>query len=75
MKDLTIKRIKSNICSCEISINGNNHTVNSVFSVLEKIYDEMYDSNKSFKDLILEYIKETKDFEFVERLKKEIDIK
>lgn len=75
MKDLTIKRIKSNICSCEISINGNNYTVNSVFSVLEKIYDEMYDSDKSFKDLILEYVKETKDAEFIERLKKQMKLK
>lgn len=75
MKDLMIKKIKSNVCSCLISINGVEHDVNSVFSVLEKAYDAMYDSEKSFEDLIMEYVKETKDSKFITRLKKEIDLK
>ena len=75
MKEITMKLIKSKMCSCEISINGNNYTVNSVFSVLEKIYDEMYDSEKTFEELILEYIKETKNIEFIEKVKNQINIK
>ena len=67
MKDVTVKLIKSKLSSCVVSVNGNEYEVNSVYSILEKVYDEMYDSKKTFNDLILEYIKETKDTEFIKK--------
>ena len=75
MKDVTVKLIKSKLSSCVISVNGKEYEVNSVYSILEKVYDEMYDSEKTFEDLILEYIKETKNIEFIEKVKNQINIK
>ena len=75
MKDVAIKLIKSKVCSCVVSVNRKEYEVNSVYSILEKVYDEMYDSKKTFDDLILEYIKESKDIKFIEKIKNQIETK
>lgn len=60
MKDIIVKYIRSKTASAVISINGKEYEVNSSFSILSKIYNEMYNTNLSFSDIVEKYNNQTK---------------
>ena len=60
MKDIIVKFIRSKTASAVISINGKEYEVNSSFSILSKIYNEMYNTNLSFSDIVEKYNNQTK---------------
>ena len=55
MKDVIIKAVKSKLVSAIISINGKEFEVNSSFSILAKVYNEMYETDLDFEDIIKLY--------------------
>jgi hypothetical protein len=55
MKDVVVKIIKSKIASAVISVNGKEFEVNSSFSILSKIYNEMYGTDLSFEEIVKKY--------------------
>ena len=55
MKDVIIKAVKSKLASAIISINGKEFEVNSSFSILAKVYNEMYETDLDFEDIIKLY--------------------
>jgi len=55
MKDVIIKAVKSKLASAIISINGKKFEVNSSFSILAKVYNEMYETDLDFEDIIKLY--------------------
>lgn len=75
MKDLTIKSIRGKIASAVISINGKEYEVNSSFSILSKIYNEMYDTDLSFADIVQKYINQTNDKTSLEKIAKALEEK
>ena len=60
MNDVTVKFIRSKIASAVFEINGKEYDVNSSFVLLSKIYNEMYDTDFTFEDLVQKYICHTK---------------
>jgi len=70
MKDLCIKFIRSKLASAVISINGKEYEVNSSFSILSKIYNEMYDADLSFADIVTKFINQTNDKNSLEKIAK-----
>ena len=70
MKDLCIKFIRSKLASAVISINGKEYEVNSSFSILSKIYNEMYDADLSFADIVKKFINQTNDKNSLEKIVK-----
>ena len=60
MNDVTVKFIRSKIASAVFAINGKEYDVNSSFVLLSKIYNEMYDTDFTFEDLVQKYICHTK---------------
>ena len=52
MNDVTVKFIRSKIASAVFEINGKEYDVNSSFVLLSKIYNEMYDTDFTFEDLV-----------------------
>ena len=60
MNDVTVKFIRSKIASAVFEINGKEYDVNSSFVLLSKIYNEMYDTDFTFEDLVQKYICQTK---------------
>lgn len=70
MKDLCIKSIRSKLASAVISINGKEYEVNSSFSILSKIYNEMYDADLSFADIVKKFINQTNDKNNLEKIAK-----
>ena len=60
MNDVTVKFIRSKIASAVFEINGKAYDVNSSFVLLSKIYNEMYDTDFTFEDLVQKYICHTK---------------
>lgn len=59
MKDVSVKFIRSKSASAVISINGKEYEVNSSFSILSIIYNEMYGTDFSFADIVQKYINQT----------------
>ena len=55
MKDVNVKLIKSKIASAIISVNNKEFEVNSSFSVLAKVYNEMYGTNLDFAEIVEKY--------------------
>ena len=55
MKDVNVKLVKSKIASAVISVNGKEFEVNSPFSVLAKVYNEMYGTNLDFAEIVEKY--------------------
>ena len=70
MKDLCIKFIRSKLASAVISINGKEYEVNSSFSILSKIYSEIYDADLSFADIVKKFINQTNDKNSLEKIAK-----
>ena len=60
MNDVTVKFIRSKIASAVFEINVKKYDVNSSFVLLSKIYNEMYDTDFTFEDLVQKYICHTK---------------
>ena len=60
MNDVTVKFIRSKIASAVFEINGKEYDVKSSFVLLSKIYNEMYDTDFTFEDLVQKYICQTK---------------
>ena len=60
MNDVTVKFIRSKIANAVFEINGKEYDVNSSFVLLSKIYNEMYDTDFTFEDLVQKYICHTK---------------
>ena len=60
MNDVTVKFIRSKIASTVFEINEKEYDVNSSFVLLSKIYNEMYDTDFTFEDLVQKYICHTK---------------
>ena len=60
MNDVTVKFIRSKIASAVFEINGKEYDINSSFVLLSKIYNEMYDTDFTFEDLVQKYICQTK---------------
>ncbi len=61
MKDVVIKNTGIGICYAKVSINDKEYKINSVFSLLAHVYNEMYDRKNTFKDLALDYLKDDKE--------------
>ena len=61
MKDVTIKSVRTNVCGGVIDINGKEHNINSTFNLLSKIYNEMYNTEYTFEDIVKKYISQVKD--------------
>jgi hypothetical protein len=55
MKDVNVKLVKSKIASAIISVNNKEFEVNSSFSVLAKVYNEMYGTNLDFAEIVEKY--------------------
>lgn len=55
MKDVNIKLIKSKLVSAIISVNGKEFEVNSPFSILAKVYNEMYGTDLDFAEIVEKY--------------------
>lgn len=70
MKDIIVKYIRSKTASAVISINGKEYEVNSSFSILSKIYNEMYDADLSFADIVKKFINQTNDKNSLEKIAK-----
>ena len=55
MKDVNVKLVKSKIASAVISVNGKEFEVNSPFSILAKVYNEMYGTDLGFAEIVEKY--------------------
>jgi len=60
MKDVNIKLVKSKIASAVVSVNGKEFEVNSPFSILAKVYNEMYGTDLNFAEIIKKYNSQNK---------------
>jgi hypothetical protein len=60
MKDVNVKLIRSKIASAVISVNGKEFEVNSPFSILAKVYNEMYGTDLDFAEIIEKYNSQNK---------------
>lgn len=60
MKDVNIKLVKSKIASAVISVNGKEFEVNSPFSILAKVYNEMYETDLDFAEIVEKYNSQNK---------------
>jgi len=60
MKDVTVKLIKSKIASAIISVNGKEFEVNSPFTILAKVYNEMYGTDLDFAEIVEKYNSQNK---------------
>ena len=60
MKDVNVKLVKSKIASAVISVNGKEFEVNSPFSILAKVYNEMYGTDLNFAEIIKKYNSQNK---------------
>jgi hypothetical protein len=60
MKDVNVKLIRSKIASAVIAVNGKEFEVNSSFSVLAKMYNEMYGTDLDFAEIVEKYNSQNK---------------
>ena len=60
MKDVNVKLIRSKIASAVISVNGKEFEVNSPFSILAKVYNEMYGTDLDFAKIVEKYNSQNK---------------
>ena len=60
MKDVNIKLVKSKITSAVISVNDEEFEVNSSFSILAKVYNEMYGTDLDFAEIVEKYNSQNK---------------
>ena len=60
MKDVNIKLIRNKIASAVISVNGKEFEVNSPFSILAKVYNEMYGTDLGFAEIVEKYNSQNK---------------
>ena len=60
MKDVNVKLIRSKIASAVISVNGKEFEVNSPFSILAKVYNEMYGTDLGFAEIVEKYNSQNK---------------
>jgi len=60
MKDVNVKLIRSKIASAVISVNGKEFEVNSPFSILSKVYNEMYGTDLDFAEIVEKYNSQNK---------------
>jgi len=56
MKDVVVKSLGGKLCYGVISVNGKEYKVNSEFTVMAKIYNEMYDTDYTFSDIVEKYL-------------------
>lgn len=57
---LYLKLVKSKIASAVISVNGKEFELNSPFSILAKVYNEMYGTDLDFVEIIKKYNSQNK---------------
>lgn len=60
MKDVNVKLIRSKIASAVISVNGKEFEVNSPFTILSKVYNEMYGTDLGFAEIVEKYNSQNK---------------
>ena len=60
MKDVEIKLVRSKLASAVISVNGKEFEVNSPFSILSKVYNEMYGTDLDFAEIVEKYNSQNK---------------
>ena len=60
MKDVNIKLVKNKIVSAVISVNDKEFEINSPFSILTKVYNEMYGTDLDFAEIIKKYNSQNK---------------
>lgn len=75
MKDVVVKSVKANVCNGVVSINDKEYKVNSTFSLMSKIYNEMYDTSLSFGEIVKKYISQSKNTDELKMLKSLIEAK
>ena len=55
MKDVVVKSLGGKLCYGIVSVNGKEYKVNSEFTVMAKIYNEMYGTDYTFSDIVEKY--------------------
>ena len=78
MKDVVVKSLGGKLCYGIVSVNGKEYKVNSEFTLMAKIYNEMYDVDYTFYEIVKKYIEtlsSINDKEKLEKLKVLIDAK
>ena len=74
MKDVVVKSLGGKLCYGIVSVNGKEYKVNSEFTVMAKIYNEMYDTDYTFNDIVKNYLSQLKDKEKLSELKSMINL-
>lgn len=56
MKDVNVKGLGGKLCYGVVAINDKEYNVNSEYTLMSHIYNEMYGKEYSFRDIVKKYI-------------------